>query len=132
MCAIDDGERCDVWLETNPRAGKEWRCSECGRAIMRGENHRLITSLYDGKWSRTRVCRHCAVGADWLTEECGGYLLHGIGEDIRDHAGEYQSIGLWRLVFGARRKWRRFDGDGLMPVQHMPKVTALNNHGVGT
>ena len=122
MCAIDDAERCDVWNEGDKKARKPHVCSECRREIAKGETYRRIDALYDGHWTTSRQCQHCRVGADWLSEECGGYLMDGVCEEIHEHAQEYRSLALWRLVAGADRKWKRARG-GLMPVPRMPPLT---------
>ena len=123
MCNIDDAERCSVWDEADHRASKEWVCTECRRSIARGERYRRVAGLYEGAWTIMRICAHCVVGANWLTAECGGYLLDGVREEIHEHAQEYRSASLWRLVVGADRKWTRFDGTGLMPIPKEPPLS---------
>jgi hypothetical protein len=68
------------------------------------------------------LCAHCQVGADRLQKECGGYLLEYINDEVREHAQEYRSLPLWRLVAGAGRKWRRKNGE-LMPLPAMPPLS---------
>jgi hypothetical protein len=41
---------------------------------------------------------------------------------VKEHAQEYRSLSLWRLVAGAGKKWRRKNGD-LMPVPAMPPLS---------
>ena len=43
-------------------------------------------------------------------------------EEIQEHADDYHEIrfGMLRLKAGMRRKWKRFAGEGLMPIQPMP------------
>lgn len=120
MCAIDGAERCDVWDVITRRAAKPHKCSGCYREIAKGETYRRIGSLYERQWTTTILCAHCTVASDWLNGECGGHLTEGIAEDIREHAEEYHSFGLWRLVSGAKRKWMRFDSAGLMPIPKLP------------
>ena len=128
---IEGSERCDVWEVTQPRARVEHECTECHRQIDRGEPYLRIGALFEGQWDTMRVCQHCQVGADWLTAECGGFCTHGVREDIHEHAQEYRTAGLWRLVVGAGRKWLRFDGNGLMPVPKLPALShpTINSHG---
>lgn len=118
MCMVDGGERSEVWLEWRRRAHKKHQCSECGRSILRGETYRRTKDLYDGRWSSTAQCAHCMVLADWLSEECGGYLTHGIVEDFGEHAEEYCRFDLRRLQWGALHKWNR--KGNLMPIPKLP------------
>jgi hypothetical protein len=62
------------------------------------------------------LCAHCQVGADRLQKECGGYLLEYINDEVREHAQEYGSLPLWRLVAGAGRKWRRKNGERMRAI----------------
>lgn len=123
MCRIDDGEYCDVWREADRRAAKGHQCTECGRPIDRGERYLRIEGLYAKSWTTMRLCAHCRIGADWLRAECGGFTLDGVIDEIREHAEEYRSGALWRIVAGAARKWRRFDGNGLMEVPAFPPLS---------
>lgn len=124
MCMIDDADRCEVWRETVVKAArKAARCSECGRPIATGETYRRIFHVSEGDAGTDRQCQHCMVAADWLTKECNGYCTSGVQEDIREHADEYRSAGLWRLVVGQRRKWKRFDEEGLMPIPRLPPLS---------
>lgn len=125
MCAIDDAERFSIWVEDQRRAAKEHSCSECGRQIAKGETYLYTKGLMSGYgWSVAKLCAHCKVGAAWLSKECGGYLQHGVREDIREHAEEYRSAFLWRLVVGADRGWERFDKTGLMKIPTSPPLSA--------
>jgi len=123
MCMIEDAEFCTIWNVTNPKARKSHTCTECGRTIEAAEQYMRIESLYDGFWSTQRVCSHCKVGADWLTKECHGFLAGGILEDIRQHAEEYRSFGLWRIIAGSDLKWKYKSGR-TMPVPAMPRLSA--------
>ena len=123
MCMIDDSERCDVWNAAQKVARKPHICTECRRQISPRESYTNIRALYDGHWSTYKQCSHCRVATDWLWQECGGYLSEGVQEDINEHAQGYQKLSLWRLAFGMARQWKRFDGNGLMPVQKMPPLS---------
>lgn len=73
MCAIDDAEYSDVWLEERPTARKPWKCIECYRTIAAGEQYLRVKSLYDGQWDTMQTCRHCDAAGTWLRAVCGGY-----------------------------------------------------------
>jgi hypothetical protein len=123
MCMIDDcDEPYKVYRKEDRRAVKAHKCDECRREIHPGEAYRWSTGLADGHWYTNRICAHCGVAADWLIAECGGFLNGAIDEDIKEHAEEYGTFGLWRLYAGMRRKWKR--GDGLMPIPQQPRLTA--------
>lgn len=124
MCMIDDGERSTVWNEVEKTARKAHVCTECRRTINPGESYVRIASLFEGSWDTYKQCAHCCIVTKWLTEECSGYLAHGVYEDIHEHAREYRTLPLWRLTVGMARKWQRFDGAGLMPIQKMPPLSA--------
>lgn len=125
MCAVDGADgRCEVWQVSEHKARKDHKCSECARTIGAGEKYRNIFSVFQGDVSTAKVCAHCTVAENWLSEECGGFLLYGVHEDMREHAQEYRRLDIWRVVRGMERQWQRFDKRGLMPTPRMPKLSA--------
>jgi hypothetical protein len=125
MCAIDDAEIFVKWERRERKAIKPHECSECRREIAKGETYHFEKGLLSGMgWESSKRCAHCEVGARWLVEECHGYCINQVREEIHEHAQDYHAKGLWRLVVGADRKWQRFDGAGLMPIPAMPPVSA--------
>ena len=70
------------------------------------------------------VCSHCVVGVRWLIINCGGYIGSDVRDELREHAEEYHhtphAVPLLRLVAGMRRKWKRFDGKGMMEIPALP------------
>lgn len=78
-----DYEPSDVWCLTEPKARKEHKCCECGGTIRRGERHKRVSSLYDGRWSTFRRCADCAVTACDLKQ-----LLEGYGSCLCDFWGD--------------------------------------------
>lgn len=131
MCMWDD---CDdypqVYRSKVQRTRKERKCQECSRAIAVGEPYQNVFMVFDRDASAWITCQHCLMAAQWLQENCGGYLIGGVWEDIHDHIREYRGPsayraiihGLRRLEIGCERKWRRFDGAGLMPLGKVPPV----------
>jgi hypothetical protein len=124
-------EHCDDRAEVHSRAVRTTRkdrvCHECGRLILAGETYQNIFMVYDRNPGTWFMCQHCMVAAAWLTQNCGGYLVEGVWEDIHDHVKEYRypqcarmRIGLMRLEVGKNRAWRRLDGTGLMAIPAMP------------
>lgn len=62
MCFTGDyGDgTADVYTRSFVRARKPHSCrDQCGEKIQPGEQHLRIESLYDGSWSRWRICNRC-------------------------------------------------------------------------
>jgi hypothetical protein len=113
VCAIDDAEPWDVYRVSVRTARKAHRCTECGRPIAVGESYRFLTGLLDGRWSTYRTCAHCLAAGEWLDVMCGGYLLGGLAEELREHwESGYQAMDFARLIAGLRWSWH----DGRDPV----------------
>lgn len=127
MCMVDDGGYVDFSSERWRVARKEHECDECWRTIAVGERYRYCFLKYDGDVSYHHTCSHCTAAEDWLREHCNGWMYGAVIDDLADHC-EY---GQWsadearqpikisrpaRLVVAMRRKWRRFDGAGLMEI----------------
>lgn len=123
MCSIDFDELPTVHSTTERKARKPHKCSECCRVIAIGERYRNFFCVFEGRASTSKTCEHCCVGQDWLIENCDGYLVEGLMDEVQEHADEYPDIrfGMLRLRVGIRRKWARFDGMGLMPLPPMPR-----------
>jgi hypothetical protein len=127
MCMIDGGDRAELWTESTAKARKPHQCCECGRTIQPGEIYHKVFGVQDrdpfsGKW-----CAHCDVAKNWLWKNCGGSLLSGVEEDIHEHVHEYRRMDLARLDVGMRRLWKRFKGDGLLPIPRLPAPIKLGD-----
>lgn len=113
-CYCDFGERSVVYKASRVRAAKEHKCYECGRTIVLGERHEVVSSLYDGSWERTRTCARCLDVRDYVTAHAPCFCwLHGsMLEDAKNTLDEYghHSAGFWiggmKRVLRAER-WRR-------------------------
>jgi hypothetical protein len=119
MCM--DFDPPEFWSERQiKRARKEHRCDECYRTISVGEPYWYAFARHsDGPYSGT-TCRHCRVIANWLQRNCGGFVYSMMVEDFGNHAEG--SIGMMRLIVGARRKWASFgDRTRLLPAPHDPR-----------
>jgi len=135
---IDSCDEFNEWGDTRTvkRARKSHKCTECGRQIQAGESYRVHTWIYDGQFDSSKSCAHCMVAEDWLTENCSGYLIHGVWEDINEHCQEYQGRAkciarLARIKIGMERDWqiRRGPRKGqLMPVPQLPAKLEPNLH----
>lgn len=112
MCMADDADPCSFWQDEQRRAKKAHKCDECGREIASGEIYRYCKWIFEREWSTSKMCGHCDVAAKWLLKNCGGFLTHGIYEDIQEHVDEYSYLGwrflsgLGRLQVGMRRDWK--------------------------
>lgn len=70
-----DCEPAEVCVREYPRAKKTWQCCECGEAINIGEQYTLFSVLYDGSWSRERMCATCDV---WETAFHAAIRAHNV------------------------------------------------------
>ena len=119
MCEIDDdGEVWDFCRMTMRQARKLHRCGECRRPIDPGEKYRYLTGKFDGEIQTIRQCAHCAIAADLLVRECGGYPIGGVQDEMFAHVDWDVP---WRMraarnAIAMSRRWMRFDGAGLMVV----------------
>lgn len=125
MCNCDDYDPPSVYNESEPKAKKEHRCSECRRTIEVGEQYLRIEGCWDGVWSTSKVCRHCSAMADVMRSisECfcpsmGNMLCEFFDED-RDGHGTLPA----RLYHSARRKWRYKRGPRKGQLMPEPLVT---------
>lgn len=113
MCMVDYGEPADLAVLDEVRARKERKCDECQGPIKPGDIYKRSKFLYDGYWSTFAMCPACIAGpAQWLNQQCGGYLCGGVEEDLYEHWGERHElgitdaeiIGLGRLVLEMRKR----------------------------
>lgn len=123
MCRIDDGELVTVNKTEYRVAAKDHKCTECNRTITKGEKYKHDSALYDGSWSTYKTCQHCQTGMKWLEKECGGYIWTEVIEEIHEHADEYPKMAfpLLKFVVGARRKWKGFGDNSMMPIPNLPE-----------
>jgi hypothetical protein len=129
MCRVDDAEPCSVYdAHVVKAARKAHRCSECGRTIERGESYLYWFGVYDGMADYGHVCQHCQIGREWLDKNCGGHVFGQVTEEVHEHAQEYRALALplLRYTVAARRKWKRFGSDALMPIPAvMPSIKSV-------
>lgn len=119
MCMVGEADEC--WLVYRARAvcaRVAHQCGECHRQVSPGETYHYAFGVSRDGASAYQTCAHCAAAASWLEAHCGGWLHHGIEEDLEEHRFDLvpERAFLLRAIVGIRRRWRRFDGDGLMPV----------------
>ena len=115
MCMVDDGEGWKVYRDEWRRCAKPFRCCECNRDVAAGEPYFYAAGLGNDafRWETFKMCAHCRTfAAGWLMGECGGFLFHGVYEDLHEHRTEVDGtdLNLGRAIVGMRRKWRKRDG----------------------
>lgn len=122
MCRIDGAERAEVHSGHQRKARKLHKCSECRRQINVGETYQYDFTVFEGSPDTYKTCQHCCVLREWLLKNCGGYIYTEVADEVREHAEEYRylAIPLLRVTAGARRKWKRFGSDELMPIPTLP------------
>jgi hypothetical protein len=125
MCRIDYADDYGRTIDEGTRtARKTQRCTECYRDIKKGEKYNFLTSVYDGDLRTYKTCQHCQVPAQWLFNNCSGYIFQQVSEEVLEHAEEYRRTDLARLVVSMNRKWKRFGSDQLMPVPSLPEAVS--------
>jgi hypothetical protein len=123
MCRVEDCDPWDFFHTESRKAGKPHVCCECGRSILRGEQHQYSVGKMDSRISNYRQCTHCLAAAHWLQITCGGWLFEGVLEELREHwdeEPELRSHVLMRLIRGMKRKWEQ----GTAPVPNKDEIAA--------
>lgn len=128
MCIADYGgyDGPDFSQSKQIKARKPHKCGECHREIAPGESYERHVSMYEGSASTNKTCSHCLVLADWLGDNCDGYLFTRVIEDFEEHAGEYNRDDIRQLAAMARRDWRTTEGD-LLPIPQKPRPIKLGD-----
>lgn len=122
MCSLDY-DLPTMYVRKAVQARKPHKCSECYRVIAPDETYQRTTGVWDGSISTFLTCHQCNAAADLLRAECGGAVHGGIADDIREHVDPGLPWGMTaaRFAVGMRRKWQRFDGNGLMTAPEPPR-----------
>lgn len=128
MCMVDGCDPNRVSRQITRKARKAHACQECGRQIAAGESYTYDSGIdSEGSAFSHKTCSHCHVVVQWLVVNCGGTLMHGVYEDIREHFDEYQRMDIARLVVGMERDWQRFKSGSLMPLPKLPRPIELGD-----
>lgn len=88
MCKYDVGDDGKLCRSIKRTARKRHRCYECRAEIFVGDEYREDTGLWDGEWSRFKMCGVCAEKAAYLLIECNGFLYGMVCQDYDDHMAE--------------------------------------------
>lgn len=88
MIHCDDA--AEVYKISEPVARKQHYCCECNAPILKGEQHLLVSALFDGAWQRHRQHNLCARTCEHIRDSierdciCFGSLKEWYGEYKRD------------------------------------------------
>lgn len=128
MC-MTDYDPPSVYMKQERIARAEHRCDECGRKILKGEPYQYVSGVWDGYANSHKTCAHCEVVQQWLMNNCHGFMHTQIGEDIEEHARDYNRPDLGRLYIGMRRQWARFKPSSFpgMAVPKLPRPLKLGD-----
>jgi len=67
MCDCGDGP--ETYRESRPKAKKQHKCCECGRAIQPGETYRHLWGVWDGDPKTFKTCDDCLGLEDWARDQ---------------------------------------------------------------
>lgn len=128
MCRFDAWDSPEVYRCLTVRARKRHCCDECHRDIEPGESYRYGFGIWEGDSFSQHVCEHCMIPLQWLIVHCGGYVGGEVRGEICEHADAYPEVrrALDRIAVGMKRRWMRFDGNGLMPIPSLPPSIRLS------
>ena len=86
-----EGEPAEVYVKTAHRARRVHRCSECGRAIERGEVYERVFAVWEGDPETLPMCFHCLSMIEFVTASipCFCWLHHSLHEDVQNAIEEY-------------------------------------------
>lgn len=121
MCRVEQSDWWTLVHDEHPRAAKEYRCGECGRAIKVGETYERHSLVHDGEWDVLRTCEHCQAARKWLEIECRGWVYEQVYEELVEHWYEdliYRTVWLGRVIAGMKHRWH----DGRMSIPSEPPV----------
>lgn len=100
-----------------PKAKKPHKCKECRREIKPGERYLYEFFIStDGDPMTHKTCSHCNSARKLIMDKCRGFIYGEIFSDLIQHSHTDWGFYALRLAVGMRRKWERFDGNGLMGV----------------
>lgn len=103
MCFYNDDGYPEFYRYTSPKARKTYRCDECERMILPGDEYMNHTGKFDGDLFVLRVCMPCEYVRDLIyrheiREGCAPHEAHCPIGGLKDYVEE--SLGGVLLVFG--------------------------------
>jgi hypothetical protein len=131
MCMVDGCDLEGTFLGSKMRRARvQHTCQDCGRKIEAGEQYMTARWAMEGTVETMKMCLHCDVAAEWLRDNCGGFVYGGVWEDIDEHVYEYRGVypevarDLKRLAVWADHDWRVKYGPragSMLPVPKTPR-----------
>ena len=100
-----DYEAPSICHEATPIARKNHRCTECGRAILKGDRYEYTWGIWGGDAQEFKTCQRCIALRDFVKAHvpCLCDVLGGLIEECMETARGYahEAPG---LLFGAYRR----------------------------
>lgn len=80
-----DYEPAEFYAKSEPKARKERRCCECGKAIQVGQRYEYVRGKWDGEMSFFKTCCRCVALRDHLQAhaKCFCWAHGNLLSDIR-------------------------------------------------
>jgi hypothetical protein len=72
MSEYSDGDCCEVFSETTPKARKEHRCHACGETITPGRVYSRTFTVFEGDPDTIIRCERCQALFEHLSEQMSG------------------------------------------------------------
>lgn len=86
-----DYEPAEVYVQTPRLARKVHRCSECGKAIEKGEVYERVFAIWEGDPNDMPMCFHCLSLIEFVEASvpCFCWTHGNLHEDVRETVDAY-------------------------------------------
>ena len=105
MCDCDY-ELPEVYRQSDVRARKWHRCSECRGWIAPGETYRKFFGVWDGDARNYATCSDCQQFAAWAEEQNGDNICYAFGNMIHDIGDCLDEMGDRKVSAEMSMRWR--------------------------
>jgi hypothetical protein len=98
MCAHDEVVQPSCMTIKTVRARKLHECCECSAAIAVGEQHEVVSGIWDGEARRYRTCATCVAWRSAYTaaQEDGPPAFGCLSESLHEHQAALEPVpGPW-------------------------------------
>jgi len=85
---VDVDSQAEFHAAEHRRAGKEHKCSECGRTIGIREEYEHVSGMWDGDFSRFKTCLDCLSIRNAFF--CDGFNFEMLRDDLWEHVWDTQ------------------------------------------
>ncbi len=96
----------DVFEQSDVKARKFHRCSECRGWIAPGETYRKSFGVWDGSAQSFKTCRDCIEFAGWAEDQNGDSICYGFGNMIHDISDCLDEMGDDRVQAEMSMRWQ--------------------------